>query len=72
MASKIPDYFKKHIQMREIILAVLLILGFQSVSAQQKEFKVITVVESIVPGGLGRSRLIENNEELEIDFVKHN
>lgn len=29
----------------------------------QVEYKVITSVESIVPNGLGRSRLISNNEE---------
>ncbi len=32
-----------------------------------QEFKVITIVESIVPGGLGRSRMIENNENRNID-----
>ena len=31
------------------------------------QYKVVTVVESIVPGGLGRSRMIENQTELEID-----
>lgn len=33
----------------------------------QVEYKVITVVESIVPGGLGRSRLIESTSEMDID-----
>ncbi len=32
-----------------------------------QEFKVITVVESIVPGGTGRSRMIENQSELNVD-----
>ena len=36
-------------------------------SAFAQEFKVITVVESIVPGGLGRSRMVENKDDLNID-----
>lgn len=45
----------------------LLSLAFVTIStvgvfAQQFEYKIITSVESIVPGGLGRSRLVENNE----------
>jgi len=35
--------------------------------AQPAQFKVITVVESIVPGGLGRSRMIENQTDMDID-----
>lgn len=35
--------------------------------AQAQEFKVITIVESVVPGGLGRSRMIETQSELDID-----
>ncbi|MGB0521980.1 MAG: hypothetical protein ACPGJS_03420 [Flammeovirgaceae bacterium] len=57
--------------MRKVILIFGLVLAsFQFVSAQSTpapQFKVITVVESIVPGGLGRSRLIENGTELNID-----
>ena len=37
---------------------------------QAQEYKVITVVESIVPGGLGRSRMIETKSDLNInDFT---
>ena len=32
--------------------------------AQSFEYKVITSIESIIPGGLGRSRIVENNQEL--------
>jgi hypothetical protein len=39
-------------------LFALMSVGF--VSAQ--EFKVVTVIESIVPNGLGRSRMIQANE----------
>ncbi|MEO9870810.1 hypothetical protein [Ekhidna sp.] len=31
------------------------------------EFKVVTIVESIVPGGVGRSRIIETGSELNVD-----
>ncbi len=31
------------------------------------QFKVVTVVESIVPMGLGRSRMIENKEDVNVD-----
>lgn len=41
------------------ILFTLLSVGF--VSAQ--EFKVVTVIESIVPNGLGRSRMVQVNDE---------
>ncbi|SEM12098.1 hypothetical protein SAMN04488008_109134 [Maribacter orientalis] len=48
--------------MKKSILSVLLVIcGALSLSAQ--EFKVITSVESIVSSGLGRSRIIDGNEE---------
>ena len=54
--------------MKKFSLVIALLISFQFSSAQSgTEFKVITVVESIVPGGLGRSRMIENNTELNID-----
>ena len=36
-----------------------------SAFAQTVEYKVITTVESIVPGGMGRSRIVENNQEMD-------
>jgi hypothetical protein len=49
--------------MKKIILIIALtLMAFVDVSAQV-EFKVVTSVESIVPMGLGRSRLISGNEE---------
>ena len=42
-------------------------LALAALFMQAQEFKVITVVESIVPGGLGRSRMIETKSELDID-----
>jgi hypothetical protein len=41
-----------------------LLLSFVSVFATAQEFKVITVVESIVPGGVGRSRMIEEKQDI--------
>ncbi|MCB0484906.1 MAG: hypothetical protein KDC47_01800 [Flavobacteriaceae bacterium] len=46
---------------------IVLLLAFLAISefaiAQSVEYKVITSVESIVPSGLGRSRLISHNDE---------
>ena len=33
-------------------------------AAQAQEYKVITTIESIVPAGIGRSRIIENKSEV--------
>ncbi len=57
--------------MKKILLVIgLLIIGYISFSFitkenqnPQVEYKVVTSVESIVPNGLGRSRLISSNEE---------
>ena len=34
-----------------------------STYAQKYEYKIITTVESIIPSGLGRSRIISSNED---------
>lgn len=49
--------------MKKILLGLLLIalLSFD-MQAQQYEVKIVTSVESIVPNGLGRSRLISAND----------
>jgi len=44
-----------------LFITILTLASTVEVSAQQ--FKVITSVESIVPSGLGRSRIISTNEE---------
>jgi hypothetical protein len=36
---------------------------FAAIEAPAQQFKVITSVESIVPSGLGRSRIIDGNED---------
>lgn len=41
------------------------ILCLVSTFAVAQEFKVVTVVESIVPGGIGRSRMIEEKQDVD-------
>jgi hypothetical protein len=50
--------------MKKSILFLSLAL-FCSVAFAQVEYKVVTSVESIVPGGLGRSRIISENEKVD-------
>lgn len=50
-----------------LIVAAAVALFFVAPEAQaQSEFKVITIVESIVPAGIGRSRIIETKEETDL------
>ena len=62
--------------MKKIILFsfILFVSSFNSLNAQTEttekattvyEFKIVTSVESIVPGGIGRSRIIENGAEVD-------
>lgn len=37
--------------------------------AQQVQYKIITSVESIIPAGIGRSRLIENQETVDVGSI---
>lgn len=48
--------------MKKIYVVAFLFLSFADLKAQQYEVKVVTSIESIVPAGLGRSRLISANE----------
>lgn len=55
--------------------AALLFFALIAVSAavSAQEYKVVTVVESIVPGGLGRSRIIETKGDADAgDFTTEN
>ena len=47
---------------KTILIIALTLISFIDANAQV-EFKVVTSVESIVPMGLGRSRIISGNEE---------
>jgi hypothetical protein len=48
---------------RSLLLCSFLLFALVSVFAQQYEYNVVTTVESIVPSGLGRSRMISTNEK---------
>jgi len=50
--------------MKKIILSVIILmtLSFMPLNAQTYTYKIITSIESIVPNGLGRSRLISAND----------
>ena len=49
----------------------LLALLFSATMATAQEYAVITTVESIIPAGLGRSRMISNKEDLNTaDFTR--
>jgi len=46
-------------KMKKILLSTLLLVAVSISVNAQKKYKIITTIESIVPGGLGRSRIIE-------------
>ncbi|NAS29445.1 hypothetical protein GTQ40_00530 [Flavobacteriaceae bacterium R38] len=45
------------------LFGILTVFSIAGAFAQQYEYKVITSVESIVPSGLGRSRIVSASEE---------
>ncbi|MUP44429.1 hypothetical protein E0K83_01550 [Gramella sp. BOM4] len=45
-----------------LLFLILIFFGSQAVQAQLMEYKTITVIESIIPNGLGRSRMISSEE----------
>lgn len=46
--------------MKKLFLAIfILLMAITEVKAQQVEYKIVTSIESIVPGGLGRSRIVD-------------
>jgi hypothetical protein len=59
--------------MRKIILMIAIVTTLnvtafaQTAPEKVSEWKIVTVVESIVPAGLGRSRMIENTTEVNTD-----
>lgn len=49
--------------MKNLLLSIsFLLMAVISVNAQKYEYRVITSVESTIPSGLGRSRLLSSNE----------
>lgn len=51
--------------MKTKIVCLLLTLIATTLNAQNFEYKIVTSIESIVPGGIGRSRIIENGTEVD-------
>jgi hypothetical protein len=49
---------------KSLLAAVVCVFSVLGMQAQGVQFKIVTTVESIVPGGLGRSRIIENGQEV--------
>ncbi len=53
--------------MKKIVMLFILAAGTLTSVAQ--EFKIITIVESIVPAGIGRSRIIENQGTVDVTAI---
>ena len=49
--------------MKKILLIALFVILFQEVNAQTYEYRTVTSIESVVPMGIGRSRIISNQED---------
>jgi hypothetical protein len=49
---------------------LLLVVSFSAIAQKGFEFFQMTTIESVVPGGLGRSRLIMTDEEGKINEMK--
>jgi len=49
--------------MKKFYLVIALLASIYTADAQGYEYKVVTSVESIIPSGLGRSRIISANDE---------
>lgn len=54
--------------MKKLFLSSIAIMAFAISSFAQVEYKIITTVESIVPMGVGRSRIIDSKEI--VDYKK--
>jgi hypothetical protein len=52
------------------LITLLYVIGVNSnaQTAPKTEFKIVTIVESIVPMGLGRSRIVDNKTEVDATF----
>ncbi|HEY8404726.1 MAG TPA: hypothetical protein VIK71_08960 [Flavobacteriales bacterium] len=49
--------------MKKIFTLAIAVMASCASMMAQTEFKVVTIVESIVPGGLGRSRIIDSQSQ---------
>lgn len=51
-----------------VTIVAILTMGFAGLAQDlPKGYKVVTVVESIVPGGMGRSRIVESKSDVSIE-----
>ena len=63
----------KNIRNTLIVISIMTLFAFiltgfieaKNTTVQQYEFEIVTVIESVVPKGLGRSRMIANTEDVE-------
>ncbi len=49
------------------VVSILFVTVLTLITAQAQEYKIITTVESIVPSGLGRSRIIDSQEDKDFE-----
>lgn len=56
--------------MKKKVFIIVSLLVFCMISNYAQEYLILTSVESIIPGGLGRSRLIENREIVESEKIE--
>ena len=52
---------------KSFLIVIISLVTFFNTQAQGIEYKVITTVESIVQAGIGRSRIIENKDPLDVE-----
>ena len=63
----------KNIRNTLIVISIMTLFAFiltgfieaKNTTVQQYEFEVVTVIESVVPKGLGRSRMIAKSEDVD-------
>jgi len=55
----------KLIKMKKLLLLSLLMVGL-IFSADAQEYMIVTVIESIVPMGIGRSRIVHHQQPMEV------
>ena len=51
--------------MKNLLLIIVVIITFTGIQAQ--EYMIVTTIESIVPAGIGRSRIIVQKEKINVD-----
>ncbi|MEJ2162785.1 MAG: hypothetical protein P8X60_05540 [Robiginitalea sp.] len=49
--------------LKHLMIIAFVLVSFTEVTAQTYEYKIITSIESVVPMGLGRSRIISSDED---------